>query len=172
MHLLLQAQKKHELCAWIQHTGGGLYPPDLADNGVDLNALAVVHIPTGEGPFGLLKAAELLLRSGAFGLLVVNLQAPASSNSSKQRHPRGRVAWQSRLHALARKHQASVLFLTNAGHNQDSLGPLVHTRIEPKRVRTASGHYRIEAKCLKNKQGRPTPTPFTVGPTLGLEPSL
>ena len=43
---------------------------------VDLAALAVVQVPTERGEVGLARAAELLLRSGAFGLCVVDLSAP------------------------------------------------------------------------------------------------
>ena len=41
-----QAQLEGETTAWIQPAGGPLYPPDLADSGVDLDALITpVHLP-------------------------------------------------------------------------------------------------------------------------------
>src|SRR5690606_7179751 len=74
--LVRQAQLEGETTAWIQPVGGPLFPPDLADSGVDLDALIVVHIPADRGPAGIARAAELLLRSGGYGLCVLDLSAP------------------------------------------------------------------------------------------------
>ncbi|RYF03323.1 MAG: hypothetical protein EOO40_12355, partial [Deltaproteobacteria bacterium] len=66
---ILGAQHAGETAAWIQPTDGGLYPPDLHDSGIDLQALSVIHMPRTDR-FGLPRAAEILLRSGGFGLVV------------------------------------------------------------------------------------------------------
>jgi recombination protein RecA len=72
------AQARGETVAWIQLQGGTLYPPDLAEGGVDLDALLVVHVPVAAGSAGLCKAAELLLRSGSLGLVVIDLVGSGS----------------------------------------------------------------------------------------------
>src|SRR5512134_1003926 len=68
--LVLEAQQQGEPVAWIAITGTSFYPPDLADSGVDLAALIVVRAP--ELLAGV-RATERLVRSGAFGLAVVDL---------------------------------------------------------------------------------------------------
>lgn len=161
--LLRRAQREGETVAWIQPAGGLLYPPDLHDGGIDLDALVVAHVPASEGAAGLGKAAEVLLRSGAFGMIVVELGADAS----EARPARGeraeasaqlgatRTAWQGRLLGLARQHEARVLLLTDKPSHADSLGPLVGLRIEPRRTRRADGTFHVEHHVLKNKSGAP-----------------
>jgi recombination protein RecA len=138
------AQSQGEPVAWIQRSGGTLYPPDLADCGVDLEALPVIHVPRASGEHGRMKAAELLLRSGAFGLVVLDL---------RDSRPRGDAAWQGRLLALAREHHSRVVLLGETEHARRSLGPLVGVRIEPRRLRVGPGLFVVEHRLLKNKQG-------------------
>src|SRR5688572_26873334 len=47
--LVRQAQLEGETTVWIQPEGGSLFPPDLADSGIDLDALVVVHVPRERG---------------------------------------------------------------------------------------------------------------------------
>lgn len=72
--LVLEAQRQGEVAAWIGRGAGGFYPPDAALGGVDLSALAVVRV---EGASAQARAADKLLRSGAFGLLILDLGAGA-----------------------------------------------------------------------------------------------
>lgn len=164
--VLRAAQHEGETAAWIQPRGGPLFPPDLEQSGIDLDALLVVHVPRtiqGSGttandedalPFRLCKAAELLLRSGAFGIVVVDFCERAPPRSSE--------AWQGRLLGLARQHATRVLLLTEKPTTADSLGALVGLRIEPRRYReTPPQHWRggglftLEHAVLKNKSGAP-----------------
>jgi hypothetical protein len=135
-------QSQGEPVAWIQQARGALYPPDLADCGVDLTALPVIHVPRSAGEHGPLKAAEWLLRSGAFGLVVLDL---------RESHLRRDAAWQGRLLALAREHRSRVVLLGESAGR--SLGPLVGVRIEPRRLRVGPGLFVVEHRLLKNKQG-------------------
>ncbi|MEX1362752.1 MAG: recombinase A [Nannocystaceae bacterium] len=144
--LLRHAQREGETTAWIQPSGGPLYPPDLHESGVDLESLVVVHVPAEQGTLGLAKAAELLLRSGAFGMVVLDLGAAKS---------RGSTAWQGRLLGLARQHESRVLLLTDKPSVADSLGPLIGLRVEPRREREADGRFTVEHHVLKNKSGAP-----------------
>jgi len=140
---VLQAQTEGETAAWIQPRGGTLFPPDLAESGVDLAALVVVHVAARGGGYEAPKAAEVLLRSGGFGLVVLDLR-PAP--------PRG-DAWLGRLLALAREHESRVVMITASLGRAGSLGSLVSVRIEPRRVRAGRGAFAIEHDILKDKLG-------------------
>ena len=140
----------------MQTEGGPLYPPDLHASGIDFTGLVVVHIPPNHAhpnqrSHGLLKAAELLLRSGGFGLVVVDL-SPFSLSPTD-------TAWQGRLLSLAREHRARVVLLTEKDEHHASLGPLVSVRIEPQRQRVGPGQFSITPRLLKNKPGLPKPGP-------------
>ena len=145
--LLLEAQAQGESCAWIQLADGGLYVPDLTTAGVDLDSLIVLQIPRRAGTPALLRSAELLLRSGAFGMLVVDLEGQRPTGSPS--------AWQGRLLGLARQHESRVVFLSRADRERGSLGPLIGLRVEARRHRLARGRFSIEGDVLKNKSGAP-----------------
>lgn len=162
--LLRRAQREGETTAWVQPRGGPLHPPDLHEAGIDLEALVVVHVPMTkgtEGAAGLCKAAELLLRSGAFGMVVVDLGAlPAGARSAS------RTSWQGRLLGLSRQHESRVILLTEKPTHADSLGPLIGLRVEPRRTRRADGSFAVEPHVLKNKSGAPVSpaVDYFVGP--------
>lgn len=143
--LVIHAQRAGEPAVWIQPEGGTLYPPDLAANGVDLSTLVVVHVPGRAGMHGLARAAELLLRSGAFGLAVIDLSGGV---------PRG-DAWQGRLASLARQHEASVVVLRESSDGDSSLGPMITMRISATRERRSPGKFAVAYRILKDKTGHP-----------------
>jgi hypothetical protein len=167
------AQARGEPVAWLQPEGGSLFPPDLADNGVDLDALLIVHVPIASGPAGLCKAAELLLRSGGFGLVVIDMVTGSGLRTGGASELR--LQAQSRLLGLAREHDSAVLLLSDGAQqraqqrprssmqhaplhaSQDaphtSLGPLVGLCIEPHRERVGRGAFRIEPRARKDKSG-------------------
>ena len=149
--LLVHAQRRGETVAWIQPEGGGLYPPDLAQAGADLQALVVVHVPPATGLYGIPRAAELLLRSGGYGVVVLDLLAGVPTRQS---------AWQSRLLGLCRQHHGCVVVLTQKSDQDASLGPWISWRLQPKRHRQLrDGLFLIEPRILKNKVGVPWPQP-------------
>ncbi len=145
-NLLRQAQIEGETSAWIQPEEGDLYPPDLAAAGIDLESLIVLHLPTDQGARDLLRASEWLLRSGAYGLIVVDL--------SGVRAPRGQ-AWCARLVALAREHGTRLLLITDTPASQSSLGPLIGLRIAAQRSPALAGQCTLNVHVLKNKSGGP-----------------
>jgi RecA/RadA recombinase len=63
-----QLTARRQLCAWVDGRGE-LYPPAVAALGVDLTRLCLVHPP----PRGSARAAEIVARSGAFALVVIDL---------------------------------------------------------------------------------------------------
>ncbi len=119
---VVRLQREGELVAWIQTRGGTFYPPDAAEAGVDLASLTVVHVPSSA--LEAARAVELLLRSGAFGLVLVDLEGMVDA-----RLPSRALA---RLHALCRQHDSTVAFLTPPA--QEALGSLVSLRLEPRRI--------------------------------------
>ncbi len=115
--LVLDAQRRGEPVAWLTSTTSSFFPPDAAAGGVDLDALVVVRLSE---MLHLPRAAELLARSGAFGLLVLDLGAGAEIP----------IPMQVRLVGLAQKHGAAVLCLTRKGRELPSLGSLISLRGE------------------------------------------
>lgn len=134
------AQAQGELAAWVQPEGAGLYPPDLAAAGVSLDELIVVHTPAASGPEAVARAAELLLRSGGFGVAVLDLCAS---------RPRGE-GWVVRLGGVARRHGARVVLLTAQRAEAASAGALVAVRARPRR-RFEAGRYVLEAEVLRDR---------------------
>jgi recombination protein RecA len=153
--IVRHVQAEGDTAAWIQPEGGPLYPPDIAEAGVDLEALVVVHIPLTAKlspkvafAHGLSKAAELLLRSGAFGLVVVDGTSTTWPSAPTQ-------AWLGRVLGLARQHGSRVLLLTEKPAHADSLGTLVGLRVESHRRRESNGGFVVEHHVVKNKSGSP-----------------
>ena len=140
--LILEAQEGGEPAAWIGLGDSVFFPPDFAEWGIDLEALPVVRVP---GLLAACGAAERLLGSGAFGLVVLDLQAQITM----------RLAVQSRLAALARKHRAALLCLTRKEAGAPSLGPIVSLRGEGRISRTAFGRFDWEIRITKDRQGAP-----------------
>ena len=134
--LVLDAQRAGEPVGWLTAGESAFFPPDAARGGVDLDALVVVRLPAaGQLP----RAAEHLARSGAFGLLVLDLGETAR-----------------------------VLFLTRKGRDAASLGSLVSLRAEAQREpvarpepageggrRTGVSAFTCTARVLKDKRGGP-----------------
>ncbi len=110
--LVWEAQEAGETPAWVTTSRSGFYPPDAAAQGIDLDALAVVRVPDVRA---VSRAAERLARSGAFGLLVLDLGAGAFIPT----------AWQGRLVRQAQRHDTAIVCLTEKPDPASSLGSLV-----------------------------------------------
>ena len=98
VELVLEAQQAGEPVAWVTHPAATVFPPDVAGNGVDLDALVFVRVCAADA---MLRAADHLLRSGAFGLTVLDLPARIDVP----------LPVQVRLSGLAKKHGATLVFL-------------------------------------------------------------
>ena len=140
--LILQAQQRGEPAAWIGFGNSIFFPPDFVEWGIDLAALPVIRVPDA---LTASHAADQLLRSGAFGLVVLDLKAQA----------RMHMAVQSRLAALARRHHAALLCLTRKQKGAPSLGPLVSLHGEGRITRTAFSRFNWEIRIVKDKRGAP-----------------
>jgi recombination protein RecA len=140
--MVLDAQRQAETVAWITSNNSSFFPLDVSAAGVDLEALAVVRVPDASA---VARAADKLARSGAFGLLVLDLGA----------HPRVSGALQARLRSLARKHDAAILCLTEKHGSASSLGSLVSLRGEARIRRLGEDRFACEMRVLKDKHRGP-----------------
>lgn len=139
---VVEAQRMGEIAVWLQPPAGQLYPPDLAEAGVELAQLVVVRVPDGHA---CARAAELLLRSGGVSLAVLDLV------SSRPR----RRGWLNRLSSLALAHQAALVCLTTTPAEQPSLASLVSLRLDPQLVRKRGPGFTLVTSVRKDKRGMP-----------------
>ena len=142
--VVIEAQLQNEPVAWIAPVAGTFYPPDVAASGVDLAALVVVRVAAA---IAAARAAERLLRSGAFGLVVLDLGAADLS-----------MQVQGRLVTLAQTHDAAVVCITDKSAETASLGSLVSLRAEAIRTRepkNADAELAVTVRALKDKRRGP-----------------
>jgi recombination protein RecA len=145
--LVLDAQAAREPVAWVSSDESSFYPPDLAESGVDLAALVVVRLSLANHArsSALAVAAERLLRSGAFGLCVLDLGKQAELSQPLQ----------SRLLGLAQRHHAALLCLTEKAEETPSLGSLVSLRAQAVRTWLARDRFACELRVRKDKRRGP-----------------
>jgi recombination protein RecA len=140
--LIVQAQERGELAAWIGRAESIFFPPDFAASGIDLAALPVVR---AENVTQMARAADTLLRSGGFALVVLDLD--------------GRIelpmAMQTRLAGLAKQHHAALVCITRTIRRAAARGSLVSLRVETERTRTAPGCFTVTLRAVKDKRRAP-----------------
>lgn len=147
---VVEAQQDGQPTAWIAVGGSSFHPPDAAAAGVDLAALPVVDAPDARAAA---RAADHLLRSGAFGLVVIDLPPGATFT----------LPVQARLTGLARRHQAVLLCLTRSAPDGrvrptahgGALGSLVSLRVEGDTRRHRDGAFRLRIDASKDKRHGP-----------------
>jgi recombination protein RecA len=150
--LVLDAQAAREPVAWVGSDACSFYPPDLAESGVDLEVLVVVRLALSSGARpgsqaqALAVAAERLLRSGAFGLVVIDLGKAAEISQPLQ----------SRLLGLAQHHHTALLCLTEKSEETPSLGSLVSLRAQAVRTWLGRDRFACELRVRKDKRRGPT----------------
>ena len=134
------AQMRGETAAWITSKASSFFPPDVAANGVDLDALVVVRLPRAADAA---HAADRLARSSAFGIIVLDLERRTSVPPPLL----------TRLSGLARKHDTAVVFLLGpAGHTSaPSLGSLVSLRGEASRTSRGTGRFVCQLSVIKDR---------------------
>jgi recombination protein RecA len=113
--LVLDAQKRGEPVGWATSTESSFFPPDAAQLGIDLAALVIVRVPRADS---IARAGEKLLRSGGFGLVVLDLGLADIP-----------TPLQSRLTGLAHHHHTALVCLTEKESKAFSLGSLVSLRV-------------------------------------------
>jgi recombination protein RecA len=135
--LVVDAQRSRETAVWVGPRSRSFFPPDAESAGVDLAALPVVRLALpGEIPF----AADVLARSGAFGLIVLDL-----ANASVS------LGVLSRLAGLARTHEAAIVLLTEKPPERPSLGSVVSFRADTSFARRADGSFAHELAVTRDR---------------------
>jgi recombination protein RecA len=140
--LVLDAQKRSEPVGWATSTESSFYPPDAAQLGIDLAALAVVRVPKADA---IARAGEKLLRSGGFGLVVLDLGLTDIP-----------PPLQSRLTGLAHHHHTALICLTEKDSKAFSLGSLVSLRVHAERKRVGNNEFACAVSVLKDKRRGPS----------------
>lgn len=171
--VILEAQQCGEPVAWITPRPAAarcseptveasvFYPPDAHDTGIDLAALPVVRVPGVTAAFA---AADVLLRSGGFGLIVADLSDVQSVAPTSL----------ARLAGLARRHHTALVLLTRRAaprthtgsrrssmeaispvESQGSLGSLISLHVRSERQRIGGDRFRCRLVVLKDKQRGP-----------------
>ena len=145
---LLAAQTRRGLAAAIDD--GSLYPPGLAAAGVQLERLLVMPVTD---PLGIVRAADILLRSAAFGITLMPI-----------------VAVQGKLWARLASvtHHAGALLLALGDQSNTELGYFASLRVrfhianvrwtDPFGPFAQLAGYEIHADVIKNKRAAPGTT--------------
>ncbi len=144
--LVLECQQRGEPAAWITPGNSSFYPPDVAASGVDLDGLIVVRTDAASRA---VRAADDLLRSGGFGLLVLDLALYPPADA------RLRIPVQSRLSGLANAHRSAVVCLTRKRTDTPSIGSLVSIRGETRVERSDFDSFAWDIHVIKDKRRGP-----------------
>ncbi|MFN0059738.1 MAG: recombinase A [Planctomycetota bacterium] len=141
--LVREAQLRRELAVWIGLESTVFHAGDAAESGVDLDRLPVVRL---SAPESIPIAADLLVRSGAFALVVLDLAGAHDGGDL-------RLAMQTRLVGLAHHHATAIVCLTARERALPSLGSLVSLRAEARHRRLSDGRFACEIDIIKDKRG-------------------
>lgn len=140
--LVRETQERREPVGWVTSMERFFYPPDAAEGGIDLTALVVVRVSRAAS---IARAGEKLLRSGGFGLVVLDLGAADIP-----------TPLQSRLTGLAQHHHTGLVCLTEKESKTFSLGSLVSLRAHAERQRSSEYRFACRLQVLKDKRRGPT----------------
>ncbi|MDA0323870.1 MAG: recombinase A [Verrucomicrobia bacterium] len=140
--LILEAQRRGELAAWVGTRESSFYPPDFAASGIDLKALPVIR---AQDTVHAARAADALLRSGGFCLVVFDLGRHGALSSASQ----------TRLTGLARKHHSVLLCMTSPENGRSPLGSLVSVRGEALKCRDSFDRFACQLHIVKDKRTGP-----------------
>jgi recombination protein RecA len=140
--LVREAQERGEPVAWVTLAESVFYPPDAARGGIDLAALVVVRLSRAES---IARAGEKLLRSGGFGVVVLDLGGTDIS-----------MPLQTRLTGLAHRYHTALLCLTEKEGGMFSLGSLVSLHAHAERKRVEGNRFACALRVLKDKRRGPT----------------
>jgi len=140
--LVREAQEQKEPVGWVTSIENFFYPPDAAQAGIDLMSLAVIRL-SGSGQIP--RAGEKLLRSGGFGVVVLDLGGGDIP-----------MPLQSRLTGLAHHHHTALICLTEKQSATLSIGSLVSLRAHAVRRRDQASGFACALKVLKDKRRGPT----------------
>ncbi|HEY7218034.1 MAG TPA: recombinase A [Candidatus Binatia bacterium] len=140
--LIREAQERGEPVGWVTMSETSFYPPDAAQNGADLATLVVVRLSHAEN---IARSGEKLLRSGGFGIVVLDLGVADIP-----------MPLQTRLTGLAHRHHTALICLTEKESRAFSLGSLVSLRAHAEKRRAENNRFACTLRVLKDKRRGPT----------------
>jgi recombination protein RecA len=140
--LVREAQACGEPVGWVTSVESFFYPPDVAQNGTDLAGLVVIRLTDAEN---ISRAGEKLLRSGGFGVVVLDLGAADIP-----------MPLQTRLTGLAHRHHTALVCLTEKTSASFSLSSLVSLRAHAEKKRATDKRFACTLRVLKDKRRGPT----------------
>lgn len=140
--LVADAQRRAVLAGWIGHKGSLFYPPDFAASGIDLGALPVITVSDTKGGA---RAADTLMRSGGFGLIVLD-RIPG---------PELPLGMQSQLSGLAKRHRTALVRLMPAQEEIPAGGSFASLRGDSKKRRCGPDRFTCELRIVKDKRHGP-----------------
>jgi recombination protein RecA len=149
--LVLEAQLCGDRAAWVTFDASAFFPPDVAAGGVDVESLPVVRIGHALAAG---RAAEHLVRSGGFGLVVIDLSSAAGDAHAQAVPAILPVPLLTKLLGLARVHQVAVLILTKKSPDASSINSLIALRAAAQWC-TSEGGYEVRVRVLKDKRHAP-----------------
>ncbi len=137
--LVREVQMAGGCAAWIGPMDSTFYPPDAEKGGIDLRNLPILRLTDIQS---LGRAAEILLRSGAFQLVLLDLGYDHTIS----------IARLAQLNGLVRKHNACAVFLTHKQHGEQSVGPLISLHARTSRQRVETDSFSCELRILRDKR--------------------
>ena len=137
--LVREVQMAGNYAAWVGSMDSTFYPPDAEKSGIDLRNLPVLRLTDARS---LGRATEILLRSGAFQLVLLDLGRDHAI-------PVARLA---QLNGLVRKHNACAVFMTRKQHDEQSVGPLISLHARTSRQRVETNSFSCQLKILRDKR--------------------
>lgn len=140
--LITETQRMGAVAVWVGGSRGVFFPPDLAANGVDLPSLAVVRLADTRQIWA---ACDTLLRSGGFALLLADVQGEIGLSLSEQ----------TRLSAVAQRHNTALVAITRAAREDYPRSSLVSLRAETEKRRTGHDCFACEVRVTKDKRRVP-----------------
>ncbi len=137
--LILEAQWRNEPAAWLAVRPSLFFPPDFAARGIDLKALPIVRVTEAAKAA---RMADTMLRSGGFGVMIMDLGDAAQLT----------FPMQTRLAGLAKKHHTALVCITETRGSIPTLGPLISLRGEARKVRAGFDRFKCELRAIKDKR--------------------
>ncbi len=137
--LIREAQAQNRLAVWIGSDASSFYPPDAAAFGIDMKNLPVLRMANRRDAC---RAAETVLRDGAFQVAVIDLEHCRRVHS----------ATLARLHALVRRHQSCAVLVTGNPVPGESAGPLISLRARTGREHRGRGEFTCRIHAVRDKR--------------------
>jgi recombination protein RecA len=145
--LIRDSQAEGEPAAWVAAGESSFFPPDARRNGVDLEALPVIRV---EAAPPAARAADKLLRSGGFGLIVIDLVSASGDTGVSVPRP-----LQKRLARHTDAHEAAILALTEKESDAPSFGSLCTFRAQSTRSREGGNQFEVDLEALADNRFGP-----------------